>query len=83
MISENAEFDTDAQIRALKDSAGEAGDREMVAICCVALGENLDHVADAMHLDAAEISHVARIVDRYGAREECARVNGLAAAEAR
>ena len=74
---------TTKQIRALMAEAGEAGDLAMVAICCVALAQGLDDIADVGEQRAA-LEQMGIIPEHVGARDraraECARV--IAAAEA-
>lgn len=65
----------DDDIRALQREAGEAGDRDMVAICLVALDEYAFRAE--LGWDLAECS-----LTRDEARAECARVIAEAAAQA-
>lgn len=75
-----AESVTNEQIAALRDESAVAGDRAMVAICRIALGETSEDVGADMALDEAEDAKVCRYEARVDARAECARV--IADAEA-
>lgn len=75
---------TDEQIETLRDEAAQAGDLAMVAICDVALAQQLDEIAEvddsvrgALEAKGIIPEHVNADVK---ARAECARV--IAAAQA-
>jgi len=65
---------TDEDIIKLRDNAAVAGDRAMVVICRIALGETSEDVGEDMSLDEAEDAIVCRYESRAAARDECERV---------